>query len=144
MASSIAQPGGSFNGSNFAQSADDNADDDFDMGDGARGHNPEALDSDNDEGPLNVNIAIDFPFETEGIDVEREMAVMTDTMLALNQSLTKSQKSQKELEEKRKRREAEWTSKKMEDFSADIFAFLGCSKRTKRTRSTTGAHGKSL
>ena len=125
MASSIAQPGGSFNGSNFVQSAHGNEDDDFDMGGGARGDNPEALDSDDDRGPLNFNRSIDFPFEPDEIDVERERAVMTDTMQALNQSLTKSQKSQMELEEKRKRREAEWTSKKVEDFSADISPFLG-------------------
>ena len=113
MASSIAQPGGSFNGSNFVQSADDNEADDFYMEDPARGNSPEALDSDNDEGPLNVDRAIDFPFEPDEIDVQREMVVMTGTMLALNQSLTKTQKSQMELEEKRKRREAEWTPKKV-------------------------------
>jgi len=125
MASSIAQPGGSFNGSNFLQSVDGNEGDDFDMGDGARRHTPEALDSDNDEGPLNFDRAIDFPFETDGIDVEREIVVMADTMLALKQSLTKSEKAQKELEEKRKRREAEWTLKKVEDFQADISPFVG-------------------
>ena len=125
MASSIAQPGGSFNGSNFVQSANGNEDDDFHMEDADRGHTPEALDSDNDQGPLNFNSANDFPFEPDEIDVQREMAAMASTMIALDQSLTKSQKAQKELEEKRKRREAEWTPKKVEDFTADISPFLG-------------------
>ena len=44
MASSIAQQGGSFSGSNFVQPAAVNEYDDFDMEDGARGHTPEALD----------------------------------------------------------------------------------------------------
>ena len=44
MASSIAQQGGSFNGSNFVQSADGNEDDDFDMGGGDGVRFAEALD----------------------------------------------------------------------------------------------------
>jgi hypothetical protein len=44
MASSIAQPGGSFNGSNFVQSADGNEGDDSYMEDGARGNVPAPLD----------------------------------------------------------------------------------------------------
>ena len=69
MASSIAQPGDSSNGSNILQLADDNEADDFYMEDPARGNSPEALDSDNDAGPLNFNSVIDFPFEPDEIDL---------------------------------------------------------------------------
>ena len=89
MASSIAQPGDSSNGSNILQLADDNEADDFFMENPARGNSPEALDSDNDAGPLNFNSVIDFPFEPDEIDVERERVAMADTMHALNQSLKK-------------------------------------------------------
>ena len=69
MASSIAQPGDSSNGSNILQLADDNEADDFYMEDPARSNSPEALDSDNDAGPLNFHSVIDFPFEPDKIDL---------------------------------------------------------------------------
>ena len=52
MASSISQPVGIINGSNFVQPADVNEDDDFYMEDGAGGHPPEASNKD-----LYINIS---------------------------------------------------------------------------------------
>ena len=125
MASSIAQPGGSFNGSNFVQSADGNEDDDFCMGGGDGGDPSEALDSDNEQGPSNFNNQNDFPFDPDDIDASREVQAMAHAMVSLTQGLSKSQNKKQEQEEKRKQREAEWTLTNIEEFSQDIPPFLG-------------------
>ena len=125
MASSIVQPGGRFNCSNFVQLVEVNEGNDLYMEDGAGGHHSEALDSDNEPEPLNFNNQNDFPFDPDDIDASREVQAMAHAMLSLTQGMSKPQNKEQKQEEKRKQREADWTQTEVEDFSADISPFLG-------------------
>jgi Transposase IS4 len=125
MASSIAQPGGGFNCSNFVQLVEVNEGNDLYMEDGDGGHHSEALDSDNEPEPLNFNNQNDFPFDPDDIDAPREVQAMTHAMLSLTQGISKPPNKEQKQEEKRKQREADWTQTEVKDFTADISPFLG-------------------